>query len=139
MNVEALNLLQLAPGGHLGRFIIWTESAFKKLDLLYGTESTPSTLKKNFSLPKSLVTNPNLARLINSSEIQSVVKVAGDRKTKRPFTLRKNPLKNMGVMVRLNPYAQTLRRNELKGFKGKKTVAKKGLHKEFVKNLLANE
>ena len=29
--VDALNLLKLAPGGHVGRFCIWTESAFKKL------------------------------------------------------------------------------------------------------------
>ena len=27
-NVRSLNLLQLAPGGHVGRFIIWSESAF---------------------------------------------------------------------------------------------------------------
>ena len=30
--VDRLNLLQLAPGGHLGRFCIWTKSAFEKLD-----------------------------------------------------------------------------------------------------------
>jgi len=35
--VSRLNLLQLAPGGHLGRLIIWTSSAFKELDLLWGT------------------------------------------------------------------------------------------------------
>ena len=29
--VDALNLLKLAPGGHVGRFCIWTEAAFKKL------------------------------------------------------------------------------------------------------------
>eukprot|EP00756_Hemistasia_phaeocysticola_P040949 Hpha_TRINITY_DN16891_c0_g1::TRINITY_DN16891_c0_g1_i5::g.149312::m.149312/K02930/RP-L4e, RPL4; large subunit ribosomal protein L4e len=27
-NVNALNLLQLAPGGHVGRFVIWTQGAF---------------------------------------------------------------------------------------------------------------
>jgi len=37
LNVDRLNLLRLAPGGHVGRFCIWTESAFKKLDQLYGT------------------------------------------------------------------------------------------------------
>jgi large subunit ribosomal protein L4e len=41
-NVERLNLLDLAPGGHLGRFVIWTESAFKKLDEVYGSLETPS-------------------------------------------------------------------------------------------------
>ncbi len=29
---------QLAPGGHLGRFIIWTKSAFEKLDSIFGTQ-----------------------------------------------------------------------------------------------------
>ncbi len=29
VHVSRLNLLQLAPGGHVGRFVIWTEGAFK--------------------------------------------------------------------------------------------------------------
>ena len=37
--VEALNLLQLAPGGHVGRFIIWTESAITALDSIYEKKS----------------------------------------------------------------------------------------------------
>merc|ERR1711963_345649 len=37
LNVSRLNLLKIAPGGHVGRFCIWTESAFKKLDKVYGT------------------------------------------------------------------------------------------------------
>lgn len=36
-NVNRLNLLQLAPGGHIGRFIIWTASAFRSLDRIFGT------------------------------------------------------------------------------------------------------
>merc|ERR1712244_148007 len=32
IQVDNLNLLKLAPGGHVGRFCIWTEGAFKKLD-----------------------------------------------------------------------------------------------------------
>merc|ERR1712154_716013 len=35
--VDRLNLLKIAPGGHVGRFCIWTESAFKRLDNIYGT------------------------------------------------------------------------------------------------------
>ena len=31
-------LLQLAPGGHLGRFIIWTKSAFEQLDTIFGKQ-----------------------------------------------------------------------------------------------------
>ena len=32
LNRRKLNILKLAPGGHVGRFCIWTESAFWKLD-----------------------------------------------------------------------------------------------------------
>ncbi|KAF9593346.1 hypothetical protein IFM89_021750 [Coptis chinensis] len=45
-NVERLNLLKLAPGGHLGRFIIWTKSAFEKLDSIYGSFDKASEKKK---------------------------------------------------------------------------------------------
>jgi large subunit ribosomal protein L4e len=38
-NVESLNLLQLAPGGHVGRFIVWTESAISALDEIYEKKS----------------------------------------------------------------------------------------------------
>ena len=37
--VDALNLLQLAPGGHVGRFVIWTEGAIKALDAIYENKS----------------------------------------------------------------------------------------------------
>jgi large subunit ribosomal protein L4e len=37
--VESLNLLQLAPGGHVGRFIIWTEAALAALDGIYEKKS----------------------------------------------------------------------------------------------------
>ena len=35
--------VQLAPGGHLGRFIIWTKSAFAKLDEVFGERSLTQT------------------------------------------------------------------------------------------------
>ena len=37
--VDALNLLQLAPGGHVGRFVIWTESAMSQLDEVYAAKT----------------------------------------------------------------------------------------------------
>merc|ERR1719386_663910 len=36
-SVDRLNLLQLAPGGNFGRFVIWTKGAFKKLNEIYGS------------------------------------------------------------------------------------------------------
>ncbi|KAI8984536.1 ribosomal protein L4 domain-containing protein [Mycotypha africana] len=123
VNVRRLNLLQLAPGGHLGRFIIWSQSAISMLDELYGTYESPASLKKGYMLPDNIMTNPDVARLINSDEIQSVVRPAGNKVHKRPYTQKKNPLKNQGVMNRLNPYAQVLRRAEI--LKAEKVAAGK--------------
>ncbi|KAL6928172.1 60S ribosomal protein L4A [Hanseniaspora valbyensis] len=104
-NVESLGLLQLAPGAHLGRFVIWTESAFAKLDSIYGSESVASS-KSGYSLPNNIVSTTDIQRVINSSEIQSVVREAGQSTQKRSHVLKKNPLKNKQVLLRLNPYAK---------------------------------
>jgi large subunit ribosomal protein L4e len=48
VNVTRLNLLQLAPGGHLGRFVIWTEGAFRMLDEVFGTFDKASIHKKDY-------------------------------------------------------------------------------------------
>jgi len=107
-DVYALNLLQLAPGGHLGRFVVWTSAAFKALDNIYGSTTQPSELKKDFLLPSNLVSNADLSRLINSSEIQSVLRAPkGDAISKRKSVQKKNPLVNKQVMLRLNPYHAT--------------------------------
>lgn len=106
-SVYALNLLQLAPGGHLGRFIIWTSSAFAALDEIYGSTTTPSALKKDFLLPSNVVHNADISRLINSSEVQAVLRAPrGEAVTKRAGVQKKNPLKNKQVLLRLNPYAK---------------------------------
>ncbi|KAG2689871.1 hypothetical protein I3760_09G160500 [Carya illinoinensis] len=111
VNVERLNLLKLAPGGHLGRFVIWTKSAFEKLDSIYGSFEKPSEKKKGYVLPRSKMVNADLSRIINSDEVQSVV-----RPIKREFKrapMKKNPLKNLNTLLKLNPYAKTARRMAL--------------------------
>ncbi|KAI4145827.1 MAG: hypothetical protein L6R39_003679, partial [Caloplaca ligustica] len=91
-SVFALNLLQLAPGGHLGRFIVWTSSAFATLDTIYGSTTTPSALKKDFLLPSNVVANADITRLINSAEVQAVVRAKkGESRTKRAGVQKKNP------------------------------------------------
>lgn len=105
--VDALNLLQLAPGGHLGRFIVWTSAAIKELDAVYES-------KKGFQLPVNVVAQADLTRLINSSEIQSVLRAPkGEAKTKRVNVQKKNPLRNKQVLLRLNPYAATFAKEKL--------------------------
>jgi len=110
-SVDALNLLKLAPGGHVGRFCLWTKSAFEKLDKIFGTATTESAVKKGYKLPRAPMANSDLARLINSDEIQSVVRKPKTAVTRRP--LKKNPLKNLGAMIKLNPYAKAARRMEV--------------------------
>ena len=112
LSIYRLNVLQLAPGGHLGRFVIWTKGSFEKLDSIYGTYTTKSATKVDYMLPRSSMTNADLARLINSEEIQSVVRPAAAEPKRLPR--KKNPLKNLAAMARLNPYVMIHRRNELK-------------------------
>ncbi|KAI3847966.1 hypothetical protein MKX03_030593 [Papaver bracteatum] len=110
-NVERLNLLKLAPGGHLGRFIIWTKSAFEKLDSIYGSFEKSSEKKKGYVLPRSKMVNADLARIINSDEVQSVVRPI--KKDSKRAPMKKNPLKNLNVLLNLNPYDKTARRMAL--------------------------
>jgi large subunit ribosomal protein L4e len=111
-SVDHLNLLQLAPGGHLGRFCIWTKGAFDKLDTLFGTYDSPSQKKNGFNLPHGAMTNADLARIINSDEVQSVLKPS----LKGGVTVlskKRNPLKNKDVMLELNPYAEAAKARAL--------------------------
>jgi large subunit ribosomal protein L4e len=117
-NVERLNLLQLAPGGHLGRFIIFTQGAFERLDSIFGTYSAKSAQKSYFTLPRSIVAQADVARIINSDEVQSVLKRGGQS---RHLVSRKvNPLRNVGALLRLNPHAANTRREGILASGGKR-------------------
>ncbi|MFS7985193.1 putative ribosomal protein L4 domain superfamily [Helianthus anomalus] len=109
---ERLNLLKLAPGGHLGRFVIWLKSAFEKLDSIYGSvDKVSEKKKKGYVLPRAKMENADLARIINSDEVQSVVKPI--KKEVKKATMKKNPLKNLNTMLRLNPFAKTAKRMDV--------------------------
>merc|ERR1712119_225593 len=82
IQVNNLNLLKLAPGGHVGRFCIWTEGAFKKLDGLYGTWQGQLRERAGWNLPQ-----PKRAMV------------------------KTNPLKNIRTMLQLNPYAAVTKKN----------------------------
>jgi large subunit ribosomal protein L4e len=101
MCVSRMNLLKLAPGGNFGRFVIWTEGAFKKLDEIYGSLTEPAPLKKGYTLPRAQMENADVARIINSTEVQSVLKPKLEAPKK--FSVKKNPLKNASEMAKLNP------------------------------------
>merc|ERR1711892_1600640 len=91
IQVDNLNLLKLAPGGHVGRFCIWTEAAFKKLDGLYGTWRKASSAK------------------LRSEAIRKVLR-APNRKVKHAV-VKTNPLKNIRTMLQLNPYSAVQKKN----------------------------
>ncbi|CAE8739426.1 unnamed protein product, partial [Polarella glacialis] len=96
--VDSLNLLRLAPGGSIGRFIIWTEGAFKQASEIYGTEKGGAPL---------------------NTEIQSVLRPKLE--APKTFLAKSNPLKNKSVMARLNP--GVLKRKELRKQSSEKGTA----------------
>eukprot|EP01004_Peranema_trichophorum_P003211 NODE_2212_length_1652_cov_2733.040549_g1895_i0.p1 GENE.NODE_2212_length_1652_cov_2733.040549_g1895_i0~~NODE_2212_length_1652_cov_2733.040549_g1895_i0.p1 ORF type:complete len:478 (-),score=114.96 NODE_2212_length_1652_cov_2733.040549_g1895_i0:109-1542(-) len=90
--VSALNLLKLAPGGTFGRLIVFSEGAFKQLD--------KKLHARKYTLPDS-------KRVINSAEVQAVVRAR--KPVPRKQKARPNP--------NLNPAAKLVNvqvRNEIK-------------------------
>merc|ERR1712154_479336 len=127
--VSRLNLLRLAPGGHLDRFIIWTEGAFKKLDGLYGTWEKKSTQKKGWNLPMPKMANTDLTKILESEEIKKVLR-APIMHVKKARKHKANPLKNAKAMLKLNPYSKVIKKHEQeRNIKGKEAkAAKKAAH-----------
>jgi len=125
IQVDNLNILKLAPGGHVGRFVIWTESAFKKLDGLYGTWRKPSATKAGWNLPQPKMANTDLSALLKSEAIRAVLR-APNKKVSRAV-VRTNPLKNIRAMLQLNPYAAVVKKNaeltKAKNLRAKATLA----------------
>jgi len=102
VNVFSLDLLKLAPGGHLGRFIIWTKAAFEQLNAVFGSANKPSEIKRGYFLPRPVLANPDIRRIIQSDAIQAVrnAKPARFKKSKRI-----NFLANKRAMAKINPYS----------------------------------
>merc|ERR1712108_59545 len=109
LDVNNLNVLRLAPGGHVGRFLIFTEDAFKALDTIYGNFSAGSSSKKNWSIPSAVIQNSDLQALLQSDKVQSVLNAPKASDTTKRST-KKNPLNNIRAMLKLNPNAATEKR-----------------------------
>jgi len=120
--VDKLNLLKLAPGGHVGRFVIWTESAFARLNELFGTWEKGSTLKKAYNLPHPKMANTDLSRLLKSEEIRSVLRAP--KKKQFRSVRRLNPLVNKRALIRLNPYAAVVKRRAILSAEARKHASK---------------
>jgi len=116
--VTSLNLLRLAPGGHIGRLIIWTEDAFNRLD---------ECLKCD-----SIVGLPDSKRVINSEEVQGVIR------SKNTKAAARKPLRNKR-RPRLNPAAKVESKVQKKLYlKRCKVNADPKLRREKAKKKLAD-
>jgi len=100
--VDKLSVLKLAPGGHMGRFVIWTESAFGKLNQIFGTTCKLSQVKKGFKIPTAQMAVPDMKRVIKAAEKQKILR---EKKEVKKAPKRLNPLRNWAQMIKLNPYA----------------------------------
>mmetsp|Transcript_20810 Transcript_20810/g.45065 ORF Transcript_20810/g.45065 Transcript_20810/m.45065 type:complete len:383 (+) Transcript_20810:65-1213(+) len=100
--VDRLNLLQLAPGGHMGRFCVWSQAAFDELETLYGKEGK--------RIPFCSMTNPDVARIINSDEVQNVVNPV--KPGQKEYAPKRNAIKNTDALEALDPYAAAKRRQQ---------------------------
>jgi large subunit ribosomal protein L4e len=103
-NVHRLNLLQLAPGGHLGRFVVYTPSAFAALDAIFGTATQAGVEKGGYRLNRTSMECADLARIINSDQVQSKLRAIRTSVRAHDKT-KKNPLNNRNMMQRMNPNA----------------------------------
>ncbi|XP_037539462.1 60S ribosomal protein L4-A-like [Nematolebias whitei] len=79
------------------------------------------------------MTNTDLSRILKSEEVQRALRAPIKKINRR--VLKKNPLKNLKIMLKLNPYAKTARRHAIlqhnptikaKMLKPKKRHGKKG-------------
>lgn len=110
-SVHRLNLLQLAPGGHLGRFLIFTKDAFKILNDIFGNYRRKGVEKGGYVLNRNVMTVADLSRIINSDQVQSKLRQI---RTSTPLheLVKKNPLQNKGAMKRINPFDAKRREQE---------------------------
>jgi len=120
-NVHRLNLLQLAPGGHLGRFVIYTPAAFNALDSIFGTADQAGVEKGGYRLNRTSMECADLARIINSDQVQSRLRAIRTSVRAHDKT-KKNPLNNRNMMQRLNPNANAAHKAELAAQAARRTA-----------------
>eukprot|EP01065_Artemidia_motanka_P009021 TRINITY_DN145_c0_g1_i6.p1 TRINITY_DN145_c0_g1~~TRINITY_DN145_c0_g1_i6.p1 ORF type:complete len:381 (+),score=138.93 TRINITY_DN145_c0_g1_i6:75-1145(+) len=124
-NVNALNLLQLAPGGHVGRFVIWTQAAFEALPKVFGGFDEKSKVKRGYSLPRHTMTVSDVSRILNSAEVQG--KCRPKRRSLSRRTVKTNALSNKRAAAKLNPYRVVLATNKKRQGVKKAAKAKKAV------------
>ena len=111
VNVHKLSILKLAPGGTLGRFIVWSSAAFKALDHIFGTYSHTGVEKGGYQLQRNIMTHPDVSAIIKSEAVQSVLRPLKD--SAATHQRKKDPYRNKEVMDKLNPFYRLKKRIDL--------------------------
>lgn len=121
--VSALNLLRLAPGGHIGRLIVWTEDAFNQLDTCLKCDT--------------IVGLPDSKRVINSEEVQGVIrpKFKNRRKAKKAQRPRLNPAAKIETKKQKRLYIERCKVNADPKLRRAKIKAKKAAAKLWLKKV----
>ena len=86
----------------MGRFCIWSQAALDALNTIYGPEGK--------AIPEDIMANADLARIINSDEVQSVLNPA--KRANKKYLRKKNPLTSIKALGKLDPYAAAAREAE---------------------------
>eukprot|EP00766_Chilomastix_caulleryi_P004697 gnl/Chilomastix_caulleri/60.p1 GENE.gnl/Chilomastix_caulleri/60~~gnl/Chilomastix_caulleri/60.p1 ORF type:complete len:371 (+),score=140.58 gnl/Chilomastix_caulleri/60:64-1176(+) len=99
-NVNSLSLIDLCPGGHPGRLLIWSENAVAQLNNVFGTTKVASRRKHGYYLPTPAILQPSIERIIRSDNIKSAL--LPKRKAARKI-VHYNALKNKTARAALFP------------------------------------
>merc|ERR1719162_132784 len=85
----------------MGRFCIWSQAAIETLSTMYGGENGKR-------IPTAAMTNADLARIINSDEIQSVLNPA--KSQPEGYEPKANPLRSIVALEKPDRHAANKRR-----------------------------
>ncbi|KAI4545172.1 hypothetical protein MG293_005438 [Ovis ammon polii] len=103
---------------HRGPCIIYNEDngiikAFRNIPgiTLLNMRHKAASLKSNYNLPMHKMLNTDLSRILKSPEIQRALRASHKKIHRR--VLKKNPLKHLRIMLKLNPYAKTMSQNTI--------------------------
>jgi large subunit ribosomal protein L4e len=123
LNVNRLNIRNLAPGGQLGRLLVFTEGALAELKQQFGSMRGSGTVRKNYLLRREVLSNPDIGQIINSDEVQKVLRNKKKNKVLHSKQ-KKNPFRNRAQMDYLNPFNKELRALRQKGAAKTKKIRK---------------
>lgn len=95
----------------MGRFCVWSQAALDSLDKIYGEDGK--------RIPTAAMTNADLARIINSDEIQSVLNPA--KAQAEAYEPKANALTSIVALEKLDRHAANKRRMAQKAEKDRET------------------